>query len=477
MRKTLLILIFSICALASSIAQTKFPLETKNYHLELSFDFEEGILNGVAKITISNQSDSNVPEIPLLLYRLMNVSSITDQSGSNISFSQNVVQFSDFEKLQVNYITIQQNLLPHETKTITLQYKGYLLGYSETGMKYITDKISPEFTLIREDSYAYPSLGQPSISLLQQVVSSSNYNYTLKVIVPDSLVVVNGGILESKNPEANNLISYQYKSKKPNWRIDIAIAAYKEIKNERLNVYYYNDSIAAQNIIEYGIKAFSLYEDWWGKLKKSNIMTVIETEKGSGGQTDETTILLPGEAIGGENFEYLFHEISHLWNVRIKEKQGLSPRWEEGLAMFCQYLLSENLNAGKKGLVKRIVNSNLKWLRNTLTENQKLANVPMIEYGNEQLTDYSYNQGMIMFAILYYWFGQEIFNNVIGGFYQKYYVTGASTKEFVDHWEEVTNSKKVQSFFNDWIYSTNYKNVISDGKTIDNIIDYYKLAK
>ena len=451
----------------------EFPLKTTDYHLELSFDFKEGTHNGLAKITITNQSDLAVFEIPLLLYRLMNVSSVTDLSGRNIQFSQKVVQFIDFKKQQVNHIIVEQKILPSESKTIILNYDGFLLGYSETGMRYITDRISSDFTLIREDAFAYPLLGKPSKAIFQPIILSSNYNYTIEVTVPDSLVVANGGILESINANVDNQVTYRYRSKQPGWRIDIAIAPYKIIQNEQLNIYYYNDSVAAQNIVKYGRMAFSLYENLWGKLKDNNGITIIETERGSGGQASETTILLPSEAFSEDNYEYLFHEISHLWNVRITEKQGLTPRWDEGLAQFCQYLLSEILEQKNNGLLKRTANWFLGWFKNALNENEKLANTPMIEYGNEKLTGYSYYQPMLMFTVLYYWFGEEVFHNVIGGFYKEYYDTGASTKDFTEYWEKITQSKHIQSFFDDWVYSTNYKNVISDKGSIDEVINYY----
>ena len=144
----------------------------------------------------------------------MHVSSVTDQFGTALSFSQQVVQFEDFSKLQVNRIIIQDRLLPHECKKILITYDGYLLGYAETGMKYVTDRISPDFTLIRMDAYAYPLVGVPNMTVLRQIILDSDYGYKLKVTVPDSLVVINSGILESKTKMANNEICYKYKNRK-----------------------------------------------------------------------------------------------------------------------------------------------------------------------------------------------------------------------------------------------------------------------
>lgn len=475
MRYTLQLLLLILLS-TSVVGQDKFPLVTDYYKLDLAFDFEKEIIYGSSEITIRNNSDETVNQIPLLLYRLMKIESVQTLSNQKLPFSQNVTQFEDFKKLQTNYIVIDEEILPNESKTIKLNYSGYLLGYQETGMNYVKDKISPEFTIIRNDAYSYPIIAKPSIAFLRKNIASNYFEYKIKVTVPDSLVVANGGYLDSLTSKNNKSI-YQFTSKKPNWRIDIAIAPYKKLQTNGMNIYYFKeDSLAAYNLSEYGLRAFNYYKKWWGELKNRNSITIIETGEKSGGQADETTILLPKEAFTNQdNYDYLYHELSHLWNVKIEEKEGVSPRWEEGLSTFCQYLITEKLNQGKDGLVKDRANKNIKRLKNSFEKNPKLLSTPMAEFGNEQLTNYSYRQGLIMFSVLYYWLGEDKFNQAIGGFYQKYYKTGASTKDFTDYWEKLFPDKHLNTFFNDWMYDTKYTNYILSDNSIDFIINHYEL--
>ena len=469
--------LFLLILLSTNVfAQNKFSLVTDYYNLELFFDFKEELVNGSCEMKIQNLSSETVNQIPLLLYRLMRVESVQNMANEKLLFTQNVTQFEDFPKLQTNYIVIDEKILPHETKIIKIQYDGYLLGYQETGMFYIKDKISPEFTIIRNDAYSYPIIGKPSISFLRKNFATHYFGYKIKVTIPDSLVVANGGILESVIKE-KGASTYQYTSKKPNWRIDIAIAPYKKMQNERLEIFYFKeDSLAAYNLTKYGTKAMALYRNWWGELKNKNTITIIETEKKSGGQTDETTILLPKEAFADKNdYDYLYHELSHLWNVKIEEKKGLSPRWAEGLATFCQYLITEKLNESKVGLAKRVSNRSLKRLKNDFEKYAKLLNTPMSEFGNEQLTNYSYRQAMLMFSVLYYWLGEENFNQAVSGFYQNYYKTGATTKDFTNYWEKSFPTEQLNNFFNDWVYGTKYTTFILNDMSVDNIINHYKL--
>ncbi len=94
------------------VSQEGYPLTIAHYDLALSFDFRSETLRGIGTVTIENKSDKSVDKIPFLLYRLMSVASIQDQQGNELDFVQNVVSVSGFEKLQVNSITINENIEP-----------------------------------------------------------------------------------------------------------------------------------------------------------------------------------------------------------------------------------------------------------------------------------------------------------------------------------------------------------------------------
>ncbi|MFO7810628.1 MAG: M1 family aminopeptidase, partial [Candidatus Delongbacteria bacterium] len=431
-------------------------------------------LKGICTVTIENKSDKSIGKIPFLLYRLMKVTSIQNQHGNELDFNQNIVSFSDFEKLQVNSIRINTNIEPKNTTTLKIQYDGYLLGYQETGIGYIKDRISKNFTLIRMDSYSYPILAEPSIGFLRKNIGSDNFTYKLSVTVPESLIVANGGHLLSKNTENSNT-TYKYESKNPTWRIDISISTYQFGTKGRLDIFYLqNDSTIAKALLDQGSKVLKLYTQWWGELKNDNSITIIETEEGSGGQASETAILLPQESFTTNSYSHLYHELSHLWNVAINEKEGLSPRWEEGLATFCEYYVYEYLNTEKKGILDKDANKVIIRMKKIFDAKPKMYEIPMYEFGNKGLTDYSYNQGMVMFTVFYKLVGKEKFDLIVRSFYEQYHNSGATTICFTDLCEKVIQRKGVKKFFNDWIYTANYTFFIRDENTIDEIVKHYE---
>lgn len=188
---------------------------------------------------------------------------------------------------------------------------------------YIKDRISPKFTLTCPDTYAYPYLCLPCFDVLR-ASSGRVFDYSLTIHVPDSLVAVNGGELTGFVKE-NGIATYA-QNKLPAWRMDIAVAPYERIRGNWIDVFFFNRKEAARHLADKGEACMELYRKWWGGLQAYKGLSIIETEEGSDGQTGATTTLLSSEAFNSDNgYEYLYHELSHLWNVPIREEKGYPP--------------------------------------------------------------------------------------------------------------------------------------------------------
>jgi len=293
-----------------------------------------------------------------------------------------------------------------------------------------------------------------------------SFNYMINITVPDSLVVANGGMLIDHVSE-NGQTTYSYQNIKPAWRIDIPIAKYEIITDDHLKVYYLpDDSVGAKNILHTSQMTFELYTLWWGELDGYKGFSIIEIPDNWGSQTDVTCIIQTAAAFKSEdrNVE-LYHEISHLWNVPSKDKYP--PRWNEGLAMFIQFLTNEKLDGND------ILNEKTDRYINEIESTGKYHDVPLIDYGKENVTGLSYRMGMVMFNVLYNLVGEEAFHDLIGIFYHKFNLAGATTEEFIITANEVTVID-LDRFFNDWIYTTNFATLIESGYTLQDFVNHYK---
>ncbi len=470
----LLFLILAFPIFSQQFSSKTLDLKTTRYDLDVKVDYKAKKVYGKCRLTVHNPTDKPISHIPLLLYRLLKVTSVTDEKGAAIPYQQNVLSFEDWEELQVNYVEarLPKPLVSGQSKTIRIVYEGFLFGYSNDGWMYVKDHIDREFTFMRMDGFGYPVVGYPS-SQVNRKAGLGSFDYTLSVTVPEDLVAANGGKLAGKST-INEQTTYTYTNLKPAWRLDMPIAPYGivEDKQNNLKIFHFpEDKDNAGMILGAMKKALRLYTNWFGPADDFQGFAIIEIPEGYGSQTDVTSILQTADAFQKrDNLTALYHEISHIWNVRANDP--LPARFEsEGLAMFLQYLVQEKLDSRPEALRKGYERLSKRFIQQC-KRNPKCKDVPIADYGKEGLTDLSYTKGMLFFYMLYQIIGEDDFLDVMGTFYQKYKKSGATLDEFLRHVKQ-RSKHNLDKLYSEWIYGTESSRLILDGISVKNLIQRY----
>lgn len=457
--------------LANSPLGAQVVLSPTRYDVGFEVDYDAGVLRGTARIVVQNPSTESVREASLLLYRLLRVKAVRDDEGKALAFSQTVVAFEDFAKRQVNQIlvTLPKPLGPGARTAIEVQYEGHLLGYAETGERYIQDRIDPAFTILRDDSYAYPQPGHPS-SAVNRSAPEASFSYSARITVPLGFTVANGGRLEGADT-VGKAVTFRYSSLKPSWRMDFAIAKYTGITAGPIRVYHLpGDEVGAAAVARAAGQALDLFTRWFGPLRESTGLTFIEIPDGWGSQADVTTIIQSAAAFKDpEQHREVYHEISHLWNVPPTDRP--SPRWNEGQATFLEYLVTQEV-AGKP-VDDAHANQLLDWLRGALPTRAAWKEVPLTDYGRAGLTDLSYSVGALYFDLLYRLAGPEPFNTIIGRFATDFGARGGSTRDLMDLVRTIA-PMDLTALNNDWIFTTAWTDRVTRSASIQEIEAYYR---
>jgi hypothetical protein len=460
--------------LSASEQIAAFP-EPVAYDLKIDINYDTGLISGDCALTVRNSGEQPIPVIPLNLYRLMEVLSVTDREGSSLEFIQNVRIFEDWKELQVNHIRVRIDppLPPAEEAILRIRYGGLLLGYSEA-MRYVKDHVSPELTLIRSDSYAFPQIGVPSWKT-NRALGLKDFGYRVSLTVPSSLAVASVGELVSKE-ENQGRTTWVYKHKIPSWRIDLAVANYEilDAQDGRLRIFAFPEDVeGAEELLHSLTRTLELYAGWFGPLKAFPGLTVIEVPAGYGSQADVAAIIQEAGAFKDRAARYTFyHELSHLWNVEGTDPAP--PRFEsEGMAMFLQHLVQEKLE-GKEGAVENAVRESLARMAKNFGEHPDRRKIPMIEYGEKQLTDLSYRMGQILFFLLFEIMGEEALLEAAGSFYREYSETGATARQFVEHFKR-RSKVNLDRLFEEWVFTAAAADLITAGTSLDELVRRYGL--
>lgn len=464
-----------LLTLLASMAQHAGPppaVVQRQLELAVRLDYDQGTVSGTARLTVENVGSGPLDSIPLLLGRLMTVSRVADAVGDPMPFSQDVAVFEDWPSYQVNRIWVVPHtpVAPGAQAVIAVDYAGTLVGYTETGMRYVRDRVDREFTILRADALAFPRLGVTN-ARASRAMPRSDFRFRARVTVPEGLVVATA-VPETERFTDGDDVTWVFVGREPVPFLNIAVAPYRVLGRGGLRVFHFaEDEHGARTVLDGIEQAIALYTGWFGPLDRQPALTVMEIPEGWGSQSSLTGgIIQTADAFRDPRaMPQVYHEIAHLWHPIDIDAPPV--RWNEGLATFLQWRVAEaldstaSLNAAVERTAQRLVGR--------LTPDTR--SVPMIGYGAAGLTDLSYSVGALMFYLLYETLGAARFDAALGSYYRAHPHTGTTTREFADWLSEIAPALR-ETILEDWLLGTRGIERLASGESLASMVDAYRRA-
>lgn len=470
--KKLYLIIVLILFWQENAATLDLPIVT-HHSLRIQFLLKENQIKVEDAVTIKNNTEHDLTSVPVLLYRLLNVESVRDMKGSPIDFSQVVQTMGDEKSMQVNAITINllSPLAPSSSTTVSIKYSGYVFGYQEV-MQYVQDRIDGEYSLIRPDALAYPMFAFPMYSSLMKAYDS-HFSFDIDAIVPSGYVVASGGRLEETKATGDS-ITFSYRGNSPTWRMDIAVAKFKTLRdeNERLTVYVLpEDEHRGVYILREMKRAIDFYSTYFGEVKNFRGFTSIEIPDGWGSQASGDYFLQAAAAFkDSQRISEMYHEIGHTWNVKGKGQVRRCRYFDEAFGSYFE-CLAEREFRGEKSFIDDMEESRdifIKWAN----YDKRNAETPIAEYWKEELGRNSYTKGAWSLYVLHQLIGEDNFKNVIRTLLSEFADKPADFTDFQNVAERVSK-KNLKKFFKEWIYGTESSKLLSEKQSIEDIVKRY----
>ena len=455
----------------STSPERSLPLLTR-LELAVRIDYDSERVVGTATLTLKNASMTSLERVPLLLNRLMHVKTVRGTGGETLAHRQRITSFEDVGIFQVNAVEVDlpTTLLPEESVRLAVAFEGYLVGYTEVGMLYVRDHVDREFTILREDALAFPVVGVPSLRV-NRATAREPFDFEVSATVPQDLVVATGG--EQVGREVRDgLVTWRFRSREPAPYLIVAIAPYHVIEAGGLRVFHFpSDSVGAQTVLQSSRRAAARLQEVFGPLERALALNVMEIPDGWGSQASLAGGIIQeaGAFRDRDQMRQLYHEMSHLWNARDLDIP--SPRWNEGLAMFLQDRLAREID-GWDGGADALQQAATRLL-DRCGSDQPCSRVPLRQFGNEHMTDWSYSVGRLMFAALYHALGEEVFDRALYWHYQARKASGTSTDDLVRAFVDV-GGPVAQRIFDDWLESTAWIERLRDSASLQAMFDGYR---
>ncbi len=468
---------FLCCGLGTliifSLAQAAELPKVTHYSLSLHFLPKMEKIAATAEMSIENTTSVEIKEISLLLYRLLEVESVTDQRQSPLPFAQDVVKFSDESNLQVNQVNIHlgEALSPGKTSIVRLTYKGAIFGYPEV-MMYVRDRIDEDYSLIRPDAFSYPMLCHPSWESLMEAYRS-RFTYDIEATAPKGYTIACGGVLRKQITEGDSQMFY-FQNRIPTWRIDIAMAKFAVIedKQNRLVVYCLSgDENGAENVMKAMERSLNLFSESFGGLNDFQGFTIIEVPDGWGSQAGDYYIVQTAAAFKDPNkLSEVYHEIAHMWNVRARPPLDRSRWFDEAFASYFEGLAIQAFE-GENAFQAYMERRRDRFIRSA-AEDQKNYETPIAEYWKEEIGQNSYTKGAWSLYILHHLIGDDAFEGTIKALRSEFSRRPAGFEDFVKIAESVSG-KNLGKYFDDWIFGSESSRLLVEKMSVDDILKRY----
>jgi hypothetical protein len=440
--------------------------------LDLKVDFAGKSLAGSATYRLKNWTTTPARRVSFILNRLMLASSVTDSLAAPLTFTQDVVRFTDDPMRQVTQVRVDlpRAIQPGQSTTLRIDYGGNLVGYTEIGWLYVRDRVDTAFTIIRQDALAFPDVGGINDAANRRL-SRSDFTYTASVAVPSRYTVATGGVA-TRSVNANGTTTWRYASSGKSPFLNIAIAPYETIVANGIKLFYFPaDSAGARRVMESTQSALRQLGEWFGPQRSELSLSIIEIPDDWGSQANLVGGIIQTAAAFRDpgRLGELYHELSHLWNT--PDRDDPSPRWNEGLAMFMQDVLRERIDGwtGREERHTRLVSE----IRKAVESDSTYRTVPFSNYGREAVTGRSYSVGRLMFATLYEIVGPARFNSIIREYYR---AGGGTTREFASLADRAAGGG-LAPFFNDWMFSTKWTTYIGSASTVRELAAPYRAPR
>ena len=432
--------------------------------LDLKVNYQAQRIDGTARMTIRNATSEPASVVPLLLHRLMTIS-----NAGGLAVEQRVVIFDHDPKLQVDYatITLPKAVAPGETANITVAWGGPLVGYAETSSPYIKDHIADDFTIIREDAWAFPALGVPW-SKVYRARPRADFTFDARVNVPSGEVVAAGGTLVDAK-EQDGRTTFHFASDAPAPFLNITVAKYKTLDRDGIRIYYLPASEkGAAIVMDETQKALDWYAKTLGPLRAAPRFTIMEIPDGYGAQANLVAGIMIESFLFRDHdyFAGLYHELGHFWNGGDAEIP--SPRWNEGLSTWFQEVLPEVIDqTPSPWLAPRILAKAAK----AAGEGGEVTRVPLRDYGKANLTDWSYNIGYLYFRVVEKKIGRPALLAVLRDYFQAHAATPGTLRDFTALLEK--RYPETRAIDADWIETTGWTAKVTKASSFDALAASY----
>jgi tetratricopeptide (TPR) repeat protein len=417
-------------------AGPKLPFTVSHYNLKLSFDFPTHMLDVVATVAMTAQSE--VSTAAFRLNQNLVVDKVTDASGATLAPQRQQDQV---------LVTFPAPLAPGANATLTFHYAGPLADARLSPINGIrTAYVGPDGAFLLYPGEWFPVVGY----------GTNRFTATIAATLPSSLTMIASGNAAT-TPQPGGQTAYVYRQQQASFPGSVIVTALKPQSFQHAGFstqFYFNPAVPAALTARYAAHAANIaafLTDTFG-TPPLNALTFVELPSDAlPSFSSPGLIVLSSSSIGGAvDDNLLVDEIAQQWFGIMVSPATLDDAWlQYGAARFAEslYVQKTQGDAAWKDLVTQLEVGALSY------PNIALGNSGSLYVFSPQFQDLNYDKGALLFHMLRWQLGDQAFNNALRSVVNTYAWKPLSTAEFEQAVGQSTGTD-LRGFFSQWYTGT-----------------------
>jgi len=466
---TALIIIFGFAsaptlATDGSVELLNSTLITK---LHLDHTANRGQMVGAYQISFRNTSDSPLSSVSLLLNPSLSFTKITGSNGRILSAPSNLMPIAGYELLELNVATVQlpEPLGADKRTEIVVHYKGYLTNMTYLAVDGVKETLSPDFTMIRADSFGYPVFAEPTRSSIESAFTHKPFQQVTFIEYPGTNDIAGSLNIESKEL-AGNTTKVEMKSPTPTGLFAAAIAPYTHLETGPIKISFLQGSTAsAQNFLMLAGREAKRIEALLGPASAGAVLRVIELPDGYKNTGGQGTYLRGKSVFDAPSLEpELGAGIQNLWRTPGAGKPG---HWANGLDTILAHALSAPDD------LQTLQQNTFDEAKSLFTANKSIGKTALADYAVEGYSNESDAISTLAYTALFSLLGPD-------GFFKFVKELKAETKgqytdmqAIADFMKANIKNKTAKKFAKNWFSSGRSGKDMAKAKSFDDLLKRY----
>ncbi len=303
-----------------------------------------------------------------------------------------------------------------------------------------------------------------------------------KITAPEHYEVVASGRFVERIKNKDEIV-WHYKTKVP-LATKVMVFGAADFNIKRYDIYhnipisgwiYKNSPVKGLDDYQPAVEILKFYDSIFGAYAYQKLAN-IQSKTRFGGMENAGNIFYQEQSIDGTSSveNLIAHEIGHQWFGNSVSEKNWSDIWlSEGFATYLTDLFIEH-KYGKQAFKERMKRERKKVIRYNL-----IADKPIVYNENKNLMKLlnpnSYEKGAWVLHMLRHKIGDKKFFKLIRTYYKKYKNKNASTADFIQLAEKISN-QNLQVFFKQWLYQKGIPKLLIS-KRINNDFIYLNIEQ